>query len=184
MNADKDPLLERARRLGDDLPPDRDLWPGIEARIRDSKSPRSRVGRWLPLAAAAAVVMAVAAIATLGPGRGPVESEPVPALAFGQDDPAWFGPGHALGPQYQLARAGLVEDLDRRLAALPPDTRAIVEHNLRTIREAVAEINAALAEDPGNVFLQELLLTTYQDELAMLSNVRRATERLPKRTEI
>ncbi|HUS23925.1 MAG TPA: hypothetical protein VM369_03175 [Candidatus Binatia bacterium] len=53
---DRIPGLEQLRRA---RAPGRDLWPGIESRLR----PRGRRGQWLPLAAAASV--AVAALATL-----------------------------------------------------------------------------------------------------------------------
>jgi hypothetical protein len=95
-----------------------------------------------------------------------------------------FGPGHVLGSEYQAARAGLADDLERRLQALPPETRETVLENLETIRRAADEINAALGLDPANVLLQHQLLAAYQDELTVLANLRRITERLPTRNEI
>jgi hypothetical protein len=94
----------------------------------------------------------------------------------GAATPASFGPSYTLGEKYQAARDELVRDLDARLDALPPETREVVRANLEAIRAAVGEINAALAQDPGNVFLQQLLLDSYHDELAVLVNVRRMTE--------
>jgi hypothetical protein len=60
----------------------------------------------------------------------------------------------------------------------------LIDRNLAQIREALAEINDELAEDPNNVLLQQLLLAAYQDELAVLMNVNRMAQTLPKRTEI
>jgi len=182
---DEDSLMQRARRLPGEIPPRRDLWSDIEARLR-THEPAVSAGagwRWFALAAAASVIMAVAALTVLHIDRQPTLPAPAP-VAVSTDFPAPFGPAYSLGPQYQVARAGLAQDLNSRLAALPPETRASVLRNLEAIRAAVAEINAALADDPGNVLLQQLLLTTYQEELAVLADVQDATEKLPKRNEI
>ena len=68
--------------------------------------------------------------------------------------------------------------LDQRIATLPPSARAKLEFNLGEMRRAADEINAALAEQPGDPLLEELLLKTYQDELAMLSNISQLTDSL------
>jgi hypothetical protein len=46
------------------------------------------------------------------------------------------------------------------------------------MRRAADEINAALAGQPGDPLLEELLLGIYQDELAMLANVNQLTNSL------
>ena len=68
--------------------------------------------------------------------------------------------------------------LDQRIAALPASARAKLEFNLGEMRRAADEINAALAEQPGDPLLEELLLKTYQDELAVLANVNQLTASL------
>ena len=97
---------------------------------------------------------------------------------------ASFGADYTLGPRYQRARQLLTRDLDRQLEALPEETRALVERNLGQMRAALAEINEALAQDPNNVLLQQLLLAAYQDELAVLMDVNRLARTLPTRTDI
>ena len=99
--------------------------------------------------------------------------------------PAAFGPAGSLDPEYVAARRLLTRTLDRRIAALSPSARARLEFNLGEMRRAADEINAALAEQPGDPLLEELLLKTYQDELAVLSNVSQLTaslEKLPEST--
>ena len=54
---------------------------------------------------------------------------------------------------------------------MPPATRAKVEKNLLLIKQAVSDIQSALAKDPGNPLLQDLLVSTYQNELDTLANV-------------
>jgi hypothetical protein len=185
-------LDQRLERLPRELPPERDLWPAIAARIGDPKPrrrnvPASRWGLgtgWRLLAAAAAVAL----VAVLGIhvyfGDGEPFQDPPPQAALAPEVLSTFGPGHALGSGYQAARAGLVDDLERRLEALPPETRATVLENLETIRQAVAEINAALGDDPSSVLLQHQLLAAYQDELTVLAHLHRVTDRLPPRNEI
>lgn len=182
-----DRLLERARRLPGDLPPGRDLWPEIRARIGEKENGSAfgaRGGRpgWASAALAASVVVAVVAVALLR-SAGPDDpgmaaggaGAPVPA------SPARFGPAYPLGPRYEDARTSLARDVEARLETLPPETRAAVEKNLEAIGAAVAEINAALGDDPGNVFLQQLLMDAYQHELAVLARVQRMTRTLSNR---
>jgi hypothetical protein len=176
-------LDQRLRRLQPDLPPARDLWPSIEARLGSPARvmpARPRRPAW-PLLAMAASVAVVGVLVVSLLDQGP----PVPPdLAQTAALVSPFGPGYELGGDYQAARAGLVDDLDRRLASLEPEARAAVLENLETIRRAVAEINAALGDDPASVLLQNQLLATYQDELLVLANLQRVTGRLPTRNDI
>jgi len=183
-----DSITERARRLPRELPPARDLWPGIREGIEPDRRPRAAGwNAWVPAALAASVVVAVGLVGLLrsyapdAPGGGDRGGEaPVAAT------PASFGPTFTLGPKYEDARASLAGDLEERLRALPPETREVVTRNLGAIRQAVDEINAALEADPGNLLLQRLLMDAYHDELAVLANVRRLSETLsnPQRNEI
>jgi hypothetical protein len=176
-----------ATALRREIAPQRDLWPQIEARIR-TETGASTAGRWrfaVGLAAAIALV-SLSSLVTLwisGGGTDPEISHVVPPGVASAPSMA-FGPDHELGPKYRLARNALTMDLESRLQALPPATREIVERNLGQIRGAVAEINSALAEDPDNALLQQLLMATYQDELDVLSEVNRVAASMPTRTEI
>lgn len=177
-------LDKRLRLLRPELEPARDLWPAIEARLGSpARALPARDGRrpaW-PLFAMAASVAIVGVLAVRLIDRdAPMPSENTQPAALA----APFGPGYVLGGDYQAARAGLVDGLERRLASLDPEARAAVLDNLETIRRAVAEINAALGDDPANVLLQNQLLATYQDELSVLANLQRVTGRLPMRNDI
>ncbi|HRP35541.1 MAG TPA: hypothetical protein PLI48_06620 [Gammaproteobacteria bacterium] len=185
-------LDERLRRLPPELPPARDLWPAIAARLENASQPTPAPPRrrpaWPLLALAASVTVAAVLVvnllhrdAPLPPGAVPDTAQPT---AQHVAPTAPFGPAHELGGDYQAARAGLVDDLEQRLANLDPEARAAVLANLETIRRAVAEINAALGDDPASVLLQNQLLATYQDELAVLANLQRVTGRLPTRNDL
>jgi hypothetical protein len=103
-----------------------------------------------------------------------VAQEP-PARSVPAYTTAAFGPGQALGPGYDAARRDLLGTLSARIDRLPPDARRQLEKNLAEIRLASAEINAALQLSPGDPLLEELLINTYQDELAVLANVNQLT---------
>ena len=173
-----------------DIAPPRDLWPSIAARIdaeRTSGSGASRRRpRWLvPFAAAAAAVALVAAsslvTATLlgtGQRNGNMAAAPAgsPAGAGSQQVvPAAFGPGYVLDDEYLAARRQLASTLEARIARMPPSARQKLEANLAELHRAASEINAALVHQPGDSLLEELLLNTYQDELAVLASVNQLT---------
>ena len=176
--------LRGLSRLG--LEPGRDLWPGIAAQLepRDAQATSRPRRAWLWQAAAAAVLLVAGSslltatlldtrradgtMATATTPTTPATSAvPTGAAAV----PAAYGAGARLDPDYLAARRQLTALLETRMASLPESTRAKLEANLAEMRHAALQINAALAEQPGDPLLEELLLKTYQDELAVLANV-------------
>jgi len=157
-----------------ELPPENDLWPGIAAQLEPRRAPR----RWLPLAAAAVLLVVSSSLITARVVRwsaapaAPIATVAPPATPdAGVVRPASFGPGHALDPEYAAARQQLAAMLAQRMDRLPSSARQKVEDNLAQLHRATDEINAALALQPGDALLEELLLNTYQDELAVLASV-------------
>jgi hypothetical protein len=59
-----------------------------------------------------------------------------------------------------------------------------VEKNIKAIRAAIDEINKALADEPDNVLLQELLLSTYREELSVMMKVDRVANAVMLRSDI
>jgi len=118
--------------------------------------------------------------ATDGQKTAEVEPQPSPGASVGgfTPMPVAFGPSVRLDPEYAAARKQLTAMLQARLERLPPSTRAKLETNLGEMQRAAEQIDAALAEQPGDPLLEELLLKTYQDELAVLANVNQLTEAL------
>ena len=184
-------LDPRLRELPLEVAPGRDLWPDIAARIDERAPPVASATRrpaWLWQAAAAVVLVAGSSLLTanLLDRNRPMQQSAVPAAPANGTAapgavvamPAAFGPAGQLDPGYVAARVQLTQMLDRRIAMLPPAARAKLEFNLGEMRRAADEINAALAEQPGDPLLEELLLKTYQDELAVLSNVSQLTNSL------
>lgn len=172
MNPTPDPIDTRLAGLRTELPPARDLWPGIRAQLGSQQQPepqRASRSRW---AAPAALAACVALAAVLLLRREPA----APAIADASP--------HAAAVReaaYREARANVESDYDRLLPQLAPQTRQRVEQALGTIRRAEADIAAALAEDPGNPLLLRLRQRAAQREIDLMTTVTRdAVAELPR----
>ena len=171
-----DGLIVAAGRLATDVKPQRDLWPGIEQAITQPAR-HGRSGWNTVWAQAAAVILLVggsSGLTYLAVSDDNSAVSPValsgPALNF-QPVSGSFGSQYHLGPDYLDAKRDLEARLEEELTRLSPDTRNAVQSNMEEIRLAIEDINKALAEEPGNVLLQELLLRTYREELALMQHV-------------
>lgn len=189
-----DRWVKAASRLPRDIRPERDLWPEIAARLEDKGGVRKPRRGWR-LAGALAAGIALVTLSSLitlwvtdRPASVPLSRVQAPAgvarPARAVVGDATFGPGYVLGPKYERARQQLSQDLDAQLESLPAETRDVIQKNLGQIRDALAEINSALADDPGNMLLQQLLMAAYQDEMSVLMEVNRMARSLPTRKEI
>jgi len=49
-----------------------------------------------------------------------------------------------------------------------------VSHSLQTLRDSITDIEKALGRDPANALLQELLVSSCQEEMRALTAVREA----------
>ena len=177
MNTEQQNKLDALMdQVPQNVPSERDLWPGIEARLsRDSRDHPVQWSGWLWRAAAAALLIAGSSFTTAvmmqrnipeTAARGPEETRIVPAGLAGE-----FVPGQ----KYRLARESLVADFNVQVAQLPKDTQRKVQNNLAQIERALEEIGAALETNPNSTLLQQLLVTTYQEELDVLAGVNRMT---------
>lgn len=161
-------LLARARALPTEVAPPRDLWPGIERGIRN----RGRAGAWLRgLAAAAGLVLALAGV-LLTRGPEPGRSTAAGASA-GTAHPAALEQAaiQKLEGDYEAAASALLVALRSRQSELPPETVAQVEESLRTIDGALAQIRAALQQDPSQPGLHLMLAATHRKKVDMLRRV-------------
>ena len=170
-----DKLMAMAASLPKDMAPERDLWPGIEQAIARPAIPAG--GVWNTVwAQAAAIILLVAGssgityFAVKGDGayRGPqiISSDNLFESVSGD-----FGQQYTLGNDYLEARDELEGGLEEKLESLSRDAREDVIKNLNTIRIAIQDINESLAKEPGNMLLQELLLSTYHEEMSLMIKV-------------
>lgn len=165
-----DKLMEAARALETEVAPERDLWADIESAI---SRPAGRPWNSIVAQAAAVLVLigASSGLTYLAVSDGTPAATPPPTVAPLRVEHANFGGHYMLGPDYMDARRGLKARMDEKLTRLSPEARADIQKNLEAIRSVIEEINRALSNDPDNALLQELLLSSYQEELALMMKV-------------
>ena len=186
-------LLGSASSLPESLEPPRDLWRAIQSRIgsapralpsaiapvepsRGTRFTRRGPHPWM-LAAAALFLVIVSSAVTAFLVRRPtvVISSATPPAASAPMLPA---AARVVDADYARTIAELTEALAAHRTALDPATVAKVEASLRVIDEAIDEARRALARDPANLTLLDLLSANYERKLELL---RRASE-LPAST--
>ncbi len=180
-------LDELLRTIPRSVTPRRDLWPEIHERITATDTTWSRwvfPGGWPAALAAGLVLMAVSSLATWQVAeRQPDGADGLVVVSSGPAVPARLAGMQGLGDRYRLDREQLAEAFEGKLQELNPETREAVLTNLRDIQRALAEINLALDADPNNVLLQQLLVATYQEELAVFDQVNRIVADSPPRSD-
>lgn len=200
---EKDRVLDQMlAALPTAVEPDRDLWPGIEQRLGERQAARATpLAGWMGGMAASLALAAVVAVTALSLARFGAAPEPgeqvaalpadtVPVAGSGglapqvMAVPAQFPGGIVFGPGYQKDHALLAERFEQQLETLPPETREAVRKNLTDIRQALQQINGVLAQHPDNALLQEMLLATYREELAMFIRVDRLSSGREQRTDL
>ena len=133
-------LLRGARR---EITPTRDLWPGIEGRLRRRGAGTQRHRWYLGLAAAAGVILA---LWTFRPG-GVVRHE----VASEDEVTVWLA--QTTGPHAATAKS--------------------LARHLEIVAQAITETRTALAETPGDPALQEFLQNLERRRLALLAQAAR-----------
>jgi hypothetical protein len=171
-------LVNRFDELARDVPPARDLWPGIAAAIAEDARSVAMVsatgpapGAWRrPAYATAAAVGLVAIGVFLGMQFGsPSVVMPVAGTQGGHEEVI---PASLRDAAYRKQRSELLAQVQVRLNAMPEAERAKVKGSLDTLQRSISEIEAALGRDPANALLQELLVSSCQEEMRVLTTVR------------
>jgi hypothetical protein len=169
--------VTRIDELARDIPPPRDLWPAISSAIQDAQQTtvtpmanRRRVA-WLPALGLAAGVALVAIGVLIGRNFAPqaetvVATNPQPAA-----NPQVI-PAALRDAEYRKQRDQLIVEVQTRLQAMPEPEREKVAASLKTLQRSIQEIEAALGRDPANALLQELLVSSCQEEMRALTAVR------------
>lgn len=177
-----DPIFAKAAELPPEISPERDLWPGIAARLNEpaAATGTARGTRHWPVALAAGlVVIGLTAAVTWRLAAMQFATPPAEVLAGLIQDNGGTHPGVELTD----VRNQLLASLNDSLTRLPPESQRIVVDNLLEIRTSLAEIEAALSRDPDDASLQQLLYTTYEQELQVLWHLNRMTQSLATEVE-
>ena len=166
-------LMSRASELARDIQPNHDLWPNIAEAIATPPS----VLPWKRFIAQAAVVFLLVGgssgltyLALSGDDASTLPVMQGQDLVF-QPVSGSFGSQYTLGPDFQDARNVLESRLEQEMLRLSPEAREDVNKNLETIRTAILDMNRALANEPDNMLLQKLLLSSYREELSVMKQV-------------
>jgi len=173
-------LDARVAGLEPEIQPAAALWDAIGQQLDDVSSasatrapavvvPLAPRRAWPEWAVAAAFVAATVAFITFDFLD---EDVPQTTLAAEQNQSATrlasFETHAGYGSELIRVRQQLRTELRMALEELSPATRQVVVENLTRIEEARAEIETALAQEPGNRLLEQLLLTSYTNELTLL----------------
>lgn len=169
-----DELTGLAAKLPDGVSPGRDLWPEIAEAI----APQGKHGgmfRTAGWAQAAAIVLLVAGSSGVTYFAVKDDGHAAPEVIYSgnvfEAVSGDFGQQYTLGNEYLDARSQLAGGLEVKLSSLSPETRQAVVKNLNSIRVAIQDLNKALEVEPDNALLQELLLSTYHDEMSLMRKV-------------
>jgi anti-sigma factor RsiW len=174
-------LRTRVAALPRRLDPPEHLWPGVQEQIRQPSPASAGVapatmtvyipGRRTSWLAAAAVLLVVASSAAtylvVRDDRAPVIAD-IPASL--REPPA---PVTVVNGDYERMERDLAALLESQRKTLQPETIAKVERNLAIIDGAIAEIRQALAADPTNRALHDLLRASYGQKAALIQQVSR-----------
>ena len=164
-------LRDLAAGLPRSLEPARDLWPGIEARVSETKVVRGRFGRRAFLAAAAAVVVVSSVVTAyfIGRSQAVVVTAESPAVVESGPSEVLLASFEGLGVNNYLdTRTELLDALEARKHELSGETMDVVMENLLLIDQAMDRIAEALGEDPENEFLMKQLAGAYRRQIDLL----------------
>jgi hypothetical protein len=151
------------------------LWPEIRSRIERGKvvplgaepaARRSR-SRWRLAGILTGVAAALVLAFTLGrESRPPVED----VVASGNGTTQVVSVADS-SRQYQEEVQSLLEEFELRRATMRPATKASVDRDLRILDDAIHELTDALARDPDNPALRQLLAASYRQKRDLLKQV-------------
>ena len=179
-------ILARAADLPKSIDPPAESWSNIRAAIeRDEQAvgahdTSSALAFWRRPYVLAAAVILVAVLSSAGTAlymsarrADGSSSNSMASSAVSGATPATLA-AFAIEENNYLRNVAVLQDLlDQQESALAPETVAQLKASLRTIDEAILEARNALARDPANKMLIEMLSGTYRQKVDLL---RRTTE--------
>ncbi len=152
--------------------PTDELWPSIRTRIEQSKiiplasAPAGR-RRSLSVRHFAAVAGLVAAGAVLAMLLRPSHRIPADEPVNVESPTAMLAVVDSVHSYEEEART-LLNRLELHRAMLRPEAAAAIDRNLRSIDQAIAELEAAIDSDPRNPALRRLLAQSYRHKIDIL----------------
>jgi hypothetical protein len=179
-------ILARAAELPKSIDPPAEAWSNIRSAISRDESAmtainsdsRSRIWQRGYVLAAAAILVAVLSSGGTVLYMSGHYSDSRNSRSVGNNSSAEATPAilaaFTIEENNYLRTASMLQDLlDQQEASLAPETVAQLKASLRTIDEAILEARNALARDPANKMLVEMLSASYRQKVDLL---RRTTE--------
>jgi anti-sigma factor RsiW len=172
-------ILARAGKLPKSIDPPAEAWSNIRAAIERDKEAVAgeHGGSWLrfrrrpyTLAAAAVllVVLSSAGTAVYMNARSADSQSPTASNSAAGATPSSLAAFTVEENSYLRNVAVLQDLLDQQESLLAPETVAQLKASLRTIDEAILEARTALARDPANKMLIEMLTSTYRQKMDLM----------------
>ena len=157
-------ILAESHTLPREILPARDLWLDLAPRLASRAKPPAAWRSW-PRSPAGLAAAAVLLIALGG--------------AIGATTTHWLRPATDTAfavarARYTAATAILAEQLAADPTLLAVTTRSVIAQDLGILDAAIHEAETALAADPGNAALEQMLLTREQQRLDLLERTLRA----------
>lgn len=156
-----------------------EVWPSIRARIEASKvvplapsairlEGRRRARRFgsAMMIAAALVITAVALGIRAGARRAASDQSEGPGSLIAVADSAHM---------YEEEAQTLLNQLELRRSMLRPEAVVAIDHDLRVVDSAIAELKEAIARDPNNPALRRLLASSYRQKVDVLKRADNAS---------
>ena len=171
-------FMSVARGLSDHEAPD-DLWPSIRSRIEARKvialerdaahvervrhTVRSRTGGVLAFTALGAAALIFGAVDNRAPHAA--AADPVQRAATSRTPASMIADSSRV---YEEESKQLLDRLELQRALLRPEAARALDDDLRTIDAAIIELQDAIAHDPDNPALKQLLASSYRQKVELL----------------
>ncbi len=159
-------LLSSASALPASIEPSRDLWPDIDSRV--DHTPWRQRSVWslrYGLVAAAIALIVLSSGMTVLLIRRDAGSRP------SYESASLLAEWSAAEAGYVRAANQLSTALETRRGKLDPETIELIDRNLGVIDEAIRESKEALAADPANRELVEMLASIYKKKIDTLQQL-------------
>ena len=175
--------MARTREAPVAIDREEDLWPAIRSRIDRSKviplgathdaGARGATRRpWRAIASTAiAAALLIAAFAEMQHWRpGTYVASPASSTAT----EAAFASAADSSRMYENEARRLINELEMQRAMMPPSARTSLDSDLAVIDRSIAELKDAVARDPRNLSLQQLLAASYRQKVELLERANNA----------
>jgi hypothetical protein len=167
-----------------------ELWPAIRSAIESSKvvsldapsaAPADQAAQfprrktpWVTIALVAAGLVFLAAVPQLRFLKARATSAMSAIVSVPMDSATPFINVADSSSAYEQEANALLNELQMRRAMMRPQASATLDHDLRSVDQAIAEVKDALVRDPNNPALRRLLASSYRQKVELLKRATNA----------